>query len=842
MLLANLPLLVESDVNLIWDKQEKYAKIFKKHLKSSRLEQHYFKLTSNDGFNLFRNDVLLRSRRRLDVTLNACIVITNNDTLNHLTDKRDKHIDSITKANYPVVLSLASIYNITLNWTVVSTWGYKDNHSDWSGMMGQLTKKEADIGGTALFFTKDRIDLIDYIAMISPTRSKFIFRQPKLSYVSNVYTLPLDIKVWFSTALLMLIIALILFLAMKWEYMKNQLDHSNQTELSGSLRDVIFITLGALCQQSAAALPYSTPGRIVTLCLFISLMFMYVSYSAIIVALLQTSSNSINTLEDLLNSRIEVGVDDTVFNHFYFTTASEHIRKAIYEKKVSPPGKPANFFPVEKGIQRMRQGLFAFHVETGVGYKLVGETFKEDEKCGLQEIQYLQVIDPWLAIQKNSSYKEHLKVGLRILQENGVQQRETGLIYTKKPSCHSKGSNFVSVGIVDCYAPAVILTAGLAASVVLFILEIYVHRIVSVHTAITKSITTLNRVLMDNLLIGLNTSVQSLKLGKSKQMEKFDLLGTPLTTSLDKELGGYLSFLGHVACVERKLIFRAAPHSYISNLFTLPFDSFVWYSCFGLLAVIFISMYLVVYWEWSESAFKPSLNPRFNLRPYLVDILLMEVGSLSQEGSETQPESHSGRIIFICTLVSLMFLCTSFSANIVALLQSTSERLNSLETLQRSRILILSNLTEGDSHFSSDSSLEYEVKRMQNEFIALNASTYEVYYYVNKLFFENEKCALREVPVRGSNVDFWSFVHRESSLKDLMKARMMNLEEKGIKSRELQRLLPGKPQCDGSAGSFTSVGLIDSYGAFFVVLSGYLMSSLVCLSELLWTNYLRKTN
>lgn len=58
------------------------------------------------------------------------------------------------------------------------------------------------------------------------------------------------------------------------------------------------------------------------------------------------------------------------------------------------------------------QGLFAFHMETGVGYKVVGEVFHENEKCGLQEIQYLQVIDPWLAVQKNSSYKEMFKIGL----------------------------------------------------------------------------------------------------------------------------------------------------------------------------------------------------------------------------------------------------------------------------------------------------------------------------------------------------------------------------------------------------------------------------------------------
>lgn len=89
-------------------------------------------------------------------------------------------------------------------------------------------------------------------------------------------------------------------------------------ELKDSFADVAVLTFGAFCQQGASAIPFSLPGRITTIFLFISLMFLYTSYSANIVALLQSSSKSIQSLEDLLKSRLEVGVDDTVFNHFYF--------------------------------------------------------------------------------------------------------------------------------------------------------------------------------------------------------------------------------------------------------------------------------------------------------------------------------------------------------------------------------------------------------------------------------------------------------------------------------------------------------------------------------------------
>lgn len=67
--------------------------------------------------------------------------------------------------------------------------------------------------------------------------------------------------------------------------------------------------------------------------------------------------------------------------------------------------------PAREGIERMQQGFFAFHIELSTGYKIVNEIFQESEKCSLKEIVYINLIEPWLAAKKNSSYKEIFKVG-----------------------------------------------------------------------------------------------------------------------------------------------------------------------------------------------------------------------------------------------------------------------------------------------------------------------------------------------------------------------------------------------------------------------------------------------
>jgi hypothetical protein len=62
----------------------------------------------------------------------------------------------------------------------------------------------------------------------------------------------------------------------------------------------------------------SVPARIVLFLLFTAVIFLYTAYSACIVALLQSSTDSIRTLKDLLDSGLTLGVEDVVYNRHYF--------------------------------------------------------------------------------------------------------------------------------------------------------------------------------------------------------------------------------------------------------------------------------------------------------------------------------------------------------------------------------------------------------------------------------------------------------------------------------------------------------------------------------------------
>lgn len=95
--------------------------------------------------------------------------------------------------------------------------------------------------------------------------------------------------------------------------------NGNGSILRPKIGDILLIVFGATCQQGTSMMPRSATSRIIMIVAFTILMFLYTSYAANIVALLQSPSSRIKTLKDLYESRLEIGVDDTLFNRYFFS-------------------------------------------------------------------------------------------------------------------------------------------------------------------------------------------------------------------------------------------------------------------------------------------------------------------------------------------------------------------------------------------------------------------------------------------------------------------------------------------------------------------------------------------
>lgn len=115
-------------------------------------------------------------------------------------------------------------------------------------------------------------------------------------------------------------------------------------------------------------------------------------------------------MEDLYKSKLRLGVEDTPYNRYYFSTADKPFERKVYLEKLAPPGKKDNFMSAQEGVSRVRRGLFAFIMEETGAYKIMEDKFFEHEKCELVNIEFLKFSDPFLALKKRLPYKEMLKV------------------------------------------------------------------------------------------------------------------------------------------------------------------------------------------------------------------------------------------------------------------------------------------------------------------------------------------------------------------------------------------------------------------------------------------------
>lgn len=146
--------------------------------------------------------------------------------------------------------------------------------------------------------------------------------------------------------------------------------------------------------------------------LLLAFLSLYAAYTANIVALLQSTATSINTLKDLMESGLKIGVYDIVYNRYYFKNNEDPMGREFSERMVE--NKTSVWMSLEEGVSKIRMGLFAFHMDTSAGYHVLQETFEEDEKCGLHEIDYLNLLNPLLVIKMQSPYREIIRVGYNL--------------------------------------------------------------------------------------------------------------------------------------------------------------------------------------------------------------------------------------------------------------------------------------------------------------------------------------------------------------------------------------------------------------------------------------------
>uniref|UniRef100_A0A182UG70 Ionotropic glutamate receptor L-glutamate and glycine-binding domain-containing protein n=2 Tax=gambiae species complex TaxID=44542 RepID=A0A182UG70_9DIPT len=79
----------------------------------------------------------------------------------YLTTPQNTHLDSVHRYNYGLMGMLKEFYNFTFVNRRTKSWGYLRN-GKFDGMIGALSRREVDLGGSPMFFRQERHRVVSY--------------------------------------------------------------------------------------------------------------------------------------------------------------------------------------------------------------------------------------------------------------------------------------------------------------------------------------------------------------------------------------------------------------------------------------------------------------------------------------------------------------------------------------------------------------------------------------------------------------------------------------------------------------------------------------------------------
>uniref|UniRef100_A0A182QI09 Ionotropic glutamate receptor C-terminal domain-containing protein n=1 Tax=Anopheles farauti TaxID=69004 RepID=A0A182QI09_9DIPT len=380
----------------------------------------------------------LKHRRNLQGFAMPCgTATTSPEYFKGMDDRNDVH-DLFTKANFPFIKELMYDLNFTLNMVQVDKVGYQHNGT-FSGVMGKFQNHSIELGCLGCLMRTERLQVVDFMTVSLIIRSSIIFRQPPLSIVANIFELPFSVGVWLCCFAMM---------AVYWVSMVGVWRCLGVGEQRFTPIDSLVFIIGTMCQRGYELVPHFNGTRLLMFSLQLTSFFILTSYSASIVALLQSPSGAIRTVADLVRSPLQAGVMDTSYGRVYYQEAQDPAVQELYRKKIKPHGERA-FIEPNEGIARVKQEMYAYEAEVNAAYKVIKETFAPEEVCKLQELEAIKLPPFGIPIRKGSKYRELIRQRLLWQREVGIIKRFNIIWIHQKPQCENRNAGYSSVGLEE---------------------------------------------------------------------------------------------------------------------------------------------------------------------------------------------------------------------------------------------------------------------------------------------------------------------------------------------------------------------------------------------------------
>nr|XP_019531056.2 uncharacterized protein LOC109402795 [Aedes albopictus] len=454
----------------IFQSSWKLFDVHKKHVKGGLT----FKEVCYHGRNLMELSNMHRALLRLDrnskerknlrgYAMPTGVAITSPEKHTGISDVSDTLHDLFAKANYPLIKELTYDMNFKLNLIQVDQGGWKTNNT-FTGLMGLFLNRTVELGAMGNLMRSERMEVADFTIVTLLLKTCVIFKQPPLSLVSNIFELPFSGEVWLSC---------LGFILICWVIMMSFRFYSKQELLTPG--DALTFIIGTMCQQDIYLTAHFNSTKFLFFVAKLASFFIFTAYSATIIALLQSPSRAITSIDDLTASPLKVGAMETVYIWVYFTEAKDVQVQKLFRKKIKPFGKESLIEP-DVGMQRVRDELYAFQVESNAAYQLIKRTFTPQDTCKIHELEAVKVAPFSIPVRKGSKYRELIRQRLTWQMEVGIMHRAHMIWIAQKPKCEAGVAAFNSVGTEEMRFLYKLLPVGMALAWFILGAELYRKR------------------------------------------------------------------------------------------------------------------------------------------------------------------------------------------------------------------------------------------------------------------------------------------------------------------------------------------------------------------------------
>ncbi|XP_069694836.1 glutamate receptor ionotropic, kainate glr-3-like [Periplaneta americana] len=239
-------------------------------------------------------------------------------------------------------------------------WGYKMENGTWTGIVGMVTRREAEVGVSDIAINGERVGAITYSMPVAIFHYKVFIRieEPGVSW--NNFLAPFSIGLWLTTVVCSVIIAIVLNICHLVD-----VSHGMESATGSNFARHIFRSFGILfCLKDDTTTPLSVQSRVTDVLSYILGSVLFCAYSAAVISFLTVRKTNLpfTNLEQLHKAKsYKVGAVQASSTLVAFTLSKEALARDVFRVHLqSPATLPTS---VLDGLQRVcHTSRYAFMV------------------------------------------------------------------------------------------------------------------------------------------------------------------------------------------------------------------------------------------------------------------------------------------------------------------------------------------------------------------------------------------------------------------------------------------------------------------------------------------------